>query len=764
MSRRLVIILSIIGVLYLMSACTARKFIESNQYYLDEYEVVLETGVSGETKSIMYEELGIVLDQAPTKKTIFGSRPKAWYYHKYKNDSTGLKRWLFKRFAKKPTYLEDVPLPKYEQNLRRVMEIDGFYHANIETKIKSKKKKASITFNITSNEPTRIHSFITDFKIPDFKSIENDLLENTLLKKDAILNLTDLENERVRITDELHDLGYFYFSSDYLLFEVDTSNNSGGKAEIFLTIKDNTPADGLIKYKTGEIKVYSDFHLTDSADYISADEEDVEGIKMISKVKSLKSKVLRKSLHYQIEQVISHTNHQHSLTDLGNLGLYKFINAIPEQNMNDTAVDVTIYLTPEVRHSLKAEISLVSKSNNFTGPAISISHVNKNAFRGGEKFYKSVVFAYETQLGGARSGLNAYEIGMESHLDLPGHKLPILDLENPNLKKPFSSVSASYNFQKRVNQFALNSVNLSFYYDWHWKKEVAHRLGLFKLTYLKVGDLSVEYQQLIQTNPFLAASFSDNLLPEMDYEFTYRPQKKGHTPYYFYMHANLAGNVANGVFNAVKSTNNSDPNALFGVSITQFARLLLEGRKFIHLKKDQIAIRCIAGAGYAYGNSTSLPYQKQFFAGGSNSIRAFSSRLLGPGSVEPGNVSSSNSFLDQTGDMHLELNAEYRLKLNSIMELAGFVDAGNIWLLRDDVLRPGGLFKFDTFYEQIAVGTGIGTRFDFDFFLIRFDLAFPLHIPYKTTGSRWVVKNINPLKSTWRKNNLILNIGIGHPF
>lgn len=171
----------------------------------------------------------------------------------------------------------------------------------------------------------------------------------------------------------------------------------------------------------------------------------------------------------------------------------------------------------------------------------------------------------------------------------------------------------------------------------------------------------------------------------------------------------------------------------------------------------------MAGIGIPYGNSNALPYIKQFFIGGSNSIRAFRARTLGPGSYPPP-PADSITFLEQAGDMKLELNGEYRFNLVSIIKGAVFVDAGNIWLLHNDPLREGGLFQFSTFWTQMAVGTGFGLRADASFFVVRADLAFPIRKPWLAPADRWVFNQINFGSSDWRRENLVLNIAIGYPF
>jgi outer membrane protein insertion porin family len=209
-----------------------------------------------------------------------------------------------------------------------------------------------------------------------------------------------------------------------------------------------------------------------------------------------------------------------------------------------------------------------------------------------------------------------------------------------------------------------------------------------------------------------------------------------------------------------------NPYKIFGSIYSQYYKLDIDLRHYYNTidQRVSVASRLIAGIGVAYGNSTMLPYVKQFYMGGSNSVRAFSARGLGPGSYRIPDSVAAKSFIDQAGDIKLEANTEYRFPIISIVKGALFVDAGNIWLLHDDPDRPGSQFSGKTFLDEIAVGTGFGLRFDLSFFILRFDVAFPLRVPYLPQGERWVVKNINIGDSSWRKNNLALNIAIGYPY
>ena len=228
----------------------------------------------------------------------------------------------------------------------------------------------------------------------------------------------------------------------------------------------------------------------------------------------------------------------------------------------------------------------------------------------------------------------------------------------------------------------------------------------------------------------------------------------------------LAGNILSGIATVTTgaSPSSETPQLLLGLPYSQFIRLRNEMRyNFRISKKTMLAMRLIAGVGIPYGNSSTMPYVRQYFVGGTNSIRAFIARSVGPGTYRPPD-SVSNIFVDQAGDMKLEYNIEYRFDIYKVFKSAVFVDAGNIWLVNDDPQRAGGKFNSKTFIGELAVGSGIGFRFDFSFVVVRFDVAFPLKKPYLPESERWVVDKIALGSHSWRKQNLVWNIAIGYPF
>jgi outer membrane protein assembly factor BamA len=313
-------------------------------------------------------------------------------------------------------------------------------------------------------------------------------------------------------------------------------------------------------------------------------------------------------------------------------------------------------------------------------------------------------------------------------------------------------------------------MDASFGYDWKNTANTEQNFNPLAVTYAHLTNTTQTFNDLLDANPLLKKSFEEQFIIGQNYSFTYNNQlEKDHKNHlYFKGEIDLSGNLLQLVQSLFlkRSATPDDPYKIFGTIYSQYYKFDIDVRQYYNTTDQgaSIANRIIVGVGVPYGNSTTLPYVKQFYIGGSNSVRAFTARGLGPGSYKMSDSIASASFLDQAGDIKLEGNTEYRFPIVSILKGALFIDAGNIWLMRADTSRPGGQFSSKTFLSEIAVGTGFGIRLDLSFFVLRLDIAFPLRIPSLPHDERWVLKKIALGNSSWRKNNLEFNVGIGYPY
>jgi Outer membrane protein/protective antigen OMA87 len=464
-------------------------------------------------------------------------------------------------------------------------------------------------------------------------------------------------------------------------------------------------------------------------------------------------------------------DHDLTLNRLMNLGVFKFVNVRFEET--DSAgvphLDAHIYLTPQLMKTIRFELRGVSKSNNFVGPVFNSSYQNKNLFKGAELFKFSLETGFETSISSKQAG-SSYQAGVRTELQLPQFIAPFR-IENVSSRfVPKTRIALGFRMLDRLQYYQMISGDAEFGYTWKETLSTEHVLNPFAVTFALLTKRTDKFNELLSTNPLLRKSFEEQFSIGPNYSFTYNDQldqsEKNHL--YFKGSADFSGNIlyaAQSLLTGVKGTPDN-PHRILGTVYSQYSKFDIDVRHYSNStgQTTMLASRFIAGAGFAYGNSSTLPYVKQFYIAGSNSIRAFDARSLGPGTYKIPDSLATRLFNDQAGDIKLEANLDFRFPIVSIVHGAVFLDAGNIWLVHEDPARPGSRFSSGTFLDEIAVGTGFGIRFDLSFFVIRFDLAWPLRIPSLTAGERWVLDRIKFGDSGWRKNNLVLNIAIGYPF
>jgi outer membrane protein insertion porin family len=377
----------------------------------------------------------------------------------------------------------------------------------------------------------------------------------------------------------------------------------------------------------------------------------------------------------------------------------------------------------------------------------------------------------ETIITGAGKGLTSTTIGTDAVLTIPRFIVPFFNINPPTKFVPKTEFRFGYQKLSEIRYYNLNTFSFSAGYHWNQTERKEHLFNPIVVNFLKLGNTSHTFDSILNRNISLKRSFATQFIIGSYYSYTYNTQVTPERKFdiFFNGTVDVAGNVlglVQSVFKDYKETP-SRPYTLFGEPYAQYVLGMVDLRHYLNIttnKQYRLASRIFTGVGVPYGNSGTLPYIKEFFTGGNNSVRAFPSRFLGPGSYQLPADRINSFFVDQIGDIKLEGNLEYRFPIAGPIKGAVFTDAGNIWLLNEDTARPGGKFNFNTFYKEIAVGTGFGIRVDASFFVLRFDIAFPLRRAYATNGDNWVIDAIRPLDPVWRNKNLVLNIGIGYPF
>ena len=753
----------------LIAACSGTRHLPKGEKLYTGAEIKLEnTDKSsakinkGLIKSIAKE----VIRPVPNSSYL-GMRPQLMLYMSAGEKPTGkFKKWL-RKIGQAPV-LMSVVKPQVTASIidARLFNI-GIFNSMTEFTIVEKKHTASIIYTSFIHPRFKVKEIAYSIKDDSLSRIILSGNDMTVIKAGDDYNLTLLSLERIRIDALLKDRGYFYFNPDYLLFKADTSDVNR-TVSLKLTLKENIPQNALKMYRIRNIFINQNYSLNEEPKDSTIDTLMMRRAVFLGKKEdqNINPRVIMRSVYLRKNQLYSRENHTITLNRLMTMGNFKFVQVkFSESDTTATGyLDVTILMTPMPTHTFRAEMDLITKSNNYTGPQLNLSVLNRNTFHGAELLNLTMAGSFEAQLG-QNNNLFSYSLNPQAELTFPRFMVPFT-IKSHSRYNPKTRLLLSYNYLKRVDYFDMNTFQFIYGFKWTPSSRIEQEFNPINISYTTIGNKSVKFQDLLNANPFLQKSYEEQFIAGGNYSFTYNEQMLAAKKIQFYFH--LAAETAGNVFSlaniiAGKKISSDSQSKVVGSIYSQYAKLSVEGRAFYNFEdKNKIALRVYAGVANPYGNSSILPYSVQFFSGGPNSIRAFQINSLGPGTLPHDTI--TNALLQLGGDIKLELNAEYRFGIYRFLKGALFVDAGNIWLQKSSPSTVGTPFLYSTFLNEMAVGAGVGLRVDVSFFILRFDLAMPLRKPWLPDNQRWVINQINFGSSSWRSRNLLLNIAIGYPF
>lgn len=751
--------------LFFTIGCSNTKYLaEGDLLYTGSSVKVKDSVLKKKERKALEKEGEDLLVPKPNKK-ILGLRPKLWIYNLagQPKKAKGIRYWLRTKVGEAPVLFSKVDLDYNVAVLRNYTENKGFFKTRVSADSTAKNKRVTAEYTIWPKRQYKIKSVKFPEDSTDLGKEIAKTSRRTLLKEGNPYDLEIIKAERERIDARLKEKGYYYFNPDYILAQVD-STKGDYEVNIRLKIKDETPDKAIIAYKINKIIVYPNFSiLKDSVTHKNEDVVQYKDFTIIDSAHTFKPRVFDRALYFKKGDLYNRKNHNLSLNRFVNLGTFNFVkNEFKVSDSLKNTLDAYYYLTLLPKKFIRFEVLGKTNSAGYTGSEINVNWNNRNLFRGAELLTISVFGGADFQLSGENKGQNIFKLGGETSLTWPRFITPF-KIEGSSEFVPKTKATLRYEYQNRIQLYALNSFKTSFGYIWKDNIRKEHQLNVVDITYVSPNNVSAEYQKDIDADPALGKVIEKQLIfgPTYSFTFTNTMQKRKKNTFYFNGEVDLVGNIAGLATGA--NIKKGDTIKIFDVPFSQYVKVKADFRHYLKLgKESELASRIIVGAGFAYGNSTTLPTTKQFVVGGTNSIRAFRARSLGPGSYQAPLI--SNSYLpEQSADLKLEFNTEYRAKIYGLMKGALFVDAGNIWLLNADPNKSEAEISKD-FMKQIAVGAGAGLRFDFSFLILRTDLAFPLRKPYLPKGQRWVLDDIDFGSGSWRKENLILNIAIGYPF
>ena len=698
-----------------------------------------------------------------------GMHPQLWLYLSAgENPKSKFKKWL-KKIGEAPVLMTNVSPGVTDAVIDAKLFNMGIFNSYTEFKVIEKKHSASVIYTSHIHKPYTVKNFTYDISDDSLSHLILSDKDNSLLNTEQDYNLDKLKAERSRIDALLKNKGYFYFNPDYLIFKADTSTVDH-TISFKLTLKDSIPDNALTVYHIRNVFVDQNYSLRDAVHDSTKDTSMVQNTIFLGKESDMfiHPKVILRSVYLRKNEVYSRENHTITLNRLMSMGNFKFVQV--KFTESDTTApgyfDAKILLTPMPIHTFQAELDLVTKSNNYTGPRMNLSVSNRNAFKGAELLKLTMAGSFEAQLSGANNNSFSYSLNPQIELTFPKFLIPFNIKPSNSIYIPKTNFTLSYNFLKRVGYFNMNTFQFTYGFKWKSNFRVEQELNPVSISYTSITNKSDVFTALISGNPFLEKSYEEQFIVGGNYSFTYNEQaiQGKRLQYYFHFFSETAGNM----FSLVKLIGGEKPtpnnqSKIIGSVYSQYAKVSVDNRVYFNFKdNNKLVFRFFAGVADSYGNSSVLPYNKQFFSGGPNSIRAFQINSLGPGMYQQS--TSTTEFLQLGGDIKLEMNGEYRFGIYKFLKGALFVDAGNVWLQKSNPSTDGTPFAFSSFMNEMAVGAGFGLRADVSFFVLRFDLAMPLRTPWLVDNHHWAINETDFGSSSWMSKNLVLNIAIGYPF
>jgi len=777
-------------VLLFLASCNPTKYVPKDEYLLSSYEVKIDN------RSISKEQLKSYVRQKPNKK-IVGARFHLWLYNSSKLDKTNKwNEWLRKNGEEPVIWQQSLTATSVEQ-LDLFLKRKGYYYANVTDTVVLKKKKAEVIYNIKTGWPYTINK--VTYSIPDTfiaRLILADTL-NSIIKYGMLFDEDILKNENKRIETNLKNNGYYSFSADFIDPSADTTHLNR-KANLTLIVRPHTERteDNQVvemiypKYYIRSLTVNASLSMQNLLETNNMRKSTSDTLKhgelnfIIPQQFPVKASTIRNAIFifpdslYRISSV--NQTHQH----LNGLRNFKQINHDFSEFSGQTGLpvrelDCTISLLPLSRQNYSIELEGTNSDGNLGG-GLRFQYQNKSLFRHAEIFnlkLRGLVEAVTKNQSVLGSYAAKMEYEAEASINIPKFLLPFNFSHFTQKYNPQTAFSISYNYQQYPYFYVRTVFNTSFGYNWRGSDVVSHLVKPLDVNFVQLPFINDEFQTKLSRSPYLKYSYQPHMVVSSSYTFVRDMRLLNKDNFFFVrMYFETAGlllDVVHRISNQTKQPGKS--YAMFHNEFSQFAKGDIDLRYHYTINgNNRMVARIFTGVGLPYGNSkttttnddgtsktvVAMPFEKKYYVGGANSIRGWRLRSLGPGSYR--DSLSFTSYPNNTGDIKLEANLEYRYKLVWLIEGALFMDVGNVWDSHKDDDRPGANFSYNRFYREMALSGGLGLRFDFKYVILRADLGMKLHDP--AGNGRWAftpkpdgIKRVN-----W--DDFCLSIAIGYPF
>jgi outer membrane protein assembly factor BamA len=752
----------------IMAGCSPTKHLPANdKLYTGARVTVKGPSLSVRERKELKEDLSGLTRPKPNSR-LLGIPVKLMFYNMFYNAKKGLFKNLRDKLGQPPVLLSQLDLNANIKLLQNYTENKGYFHAKTTGDTVVKAKRASAKYTVETGDRYTISSvhFPTDSN--DLSLTLAQTAKNSLLIPGDPFDLEVIRGERTRIDAIMKEKGFYFFGPDYLLIKTD-STIGNHLVDMYLTVKPETPKEARQIYRINDVYIYSNYSLNSARlDTSKANDQFYKGYHIIDRRQRFKPYVFEETMQFRPGEVYNRTDHNQTLNRLINLNTFKFVkNRFEVALVDSPKLDAYYYLTPLPQKSLHAEITTVTRSNNLNGWQLNLGWQHRNLFRSAAQTHITAYVGSDVQFSGAFSGYNTYRTGVEANFTIPRFVVPFVNLRQRGAYAPRTTIQLGYDILQRQKLYTLNSYRFEYGYNWKKNLQRSHELYPISITYAQPLNVTETYKNLQDSIVGLSHIIDQQFILGSRYEYLYNQLANGVQPrnaWYFNRIIDVSGNIAGLVMGA--NAKKGDTAVLFGTPFSQYVKFEGDVRYYRRIGlKSTWANRIDIGIGIPYGNSTQIPYIKQFFTGGNNSLRGFRSRSVGPGTYFPKTNSGKPASVipDQTGDIKLEMNTEFRPHITGPVYGAIFLEGGNVWLLNDSSYTHKAGAQFTSkFLSQLAVDAGLGIRLDITLFVIRFDVAFPLRKPWVIPPS--VIRQINFIDPAWRRQNLVYNLAIGYPF
>ncbi len=766
--RKLLYLSCIISVVWIIAACSATKYVPDGQYLLNKVKV------NSDRADLSASELKQYIHLTTNSKWFSLFKTQLYIYNMSGRDTTNWANRTLRKLGNAPVIFNEKDAERSQQELLRAVQNKGYMGASIELEKKMSRKKLELTYNVKSGQPYILRHFNYNIKDKEILGLIQEHSSEKLLHEGMHFDVNIIDAERDRITTLLNNSGYYRFSKEYITF---TADSVRGSKEIDLHMQ-LLPFPSTQKYKAApyrqyhinKVSIITDFDMMESSTSGGVDITDsihYNGYPIYYKNKlALRPKVLVDNLYFAPGDLYRYSDIQRTYSHLGRFSALTYSNIrFNELHEDSTKLNSYVLLTRGRNKSASFEIEGTNSAGDL-GAAASISFQHRNLFFGSELLTLKFRGAYEAITGlEGYSNNGYYETGAEATLNFPRFIAPFISKDYRRRSTASTEFGFRFNYQLRP-EFSRTVFSSSWSYKWNQRQRIQNRFDLLDISYIYLPWISDTFKENYINkgqNYIFQYNYTSRFIVRTGYTYVYNSlganenfRNSNANSYSFRLGFESAGNLLYLFSKAVNLHKNSNGQySIFDIPFAQYLKADFDYvRKLIVDRRNTLAIHTAFGIAVPYLNSKSVPFEKQYFSGGANSVRGWSVRELGPG-----RFAGDGNYLDQSGDIKLDASIELRTRLFWKFRGAAFIDAGNIWSIKSYDNQPGGVFKLNTFYKEIAAAYGLGLRLDFDFCVLRFDFGMKAINPVYSSG-----RDRYPIYHPNFKRDMTFHFAVGYPF